>query len=286
MGTLQRHTLAALVLGAGCAPPPPGPRDLTESMRFFWRTTLDTPDEDLVRLLRAVVGQVDGEALVDDIQVGTQLPFQKADLEVVDFFTPDGRPTKAPDASKALPAYILSRFSCTIDGFLDVLVTDDQNAAFGSVRNGDQPYEAYSRTYYTSKKDFRSGKVPSMSWEGSLTTYIPIAGTYVYNFRSDARRVPIPADVVEELGLADDEFLLTRTWLPYPATWEGSSFDQDYQLEVVIPWTATEVVKIYPVWRDWQMAFGSFAEPIVVNTTLDQMRRWDESTEQLCLGGG
>ncbi|MCB9663690.1 MAG: hypothetical protein H6732_06240 [Alphaproteobacteria bacterium] len=287
MGKLQRQGTLLALTAAGCAPPPPGPRDLTETMRAFWRTMTTAEDEELLRYLTAAVEQVDAEELEGGPVAGTQLAFRAPDLEVVDFHEPDGSPRGRPDPDKALPAYLLGRLDCTVEQFLDVIVTDDQNAAYGSVRNGDTPYEAYSRKYHTSKRDFRSGASRTMSWEGSLTTYVPLAGTYVYDFRSDARRVAIPDDLVEELGLGHDEFVMTRTWLPYPAAWEGSStFDQDYQLEVVIPWTATEVVKIYPVWREWSTPLGDFGNGTVIEITLGQMRAWDESTQKLCQGEG
>ena len=74
--------------------------------------------------------------------------------------------------------------------------------------------------------------------------------------------------------------------MPHPAAWEGdSSFDQDYQLEVFLQVSATEVLHIYPIWRVMNTPLGDMENDGVASITLDQMVGWGNTTAQLCREG-
>jgi hypothetical protein len=84
-------------------------------------------------------------------------------------------------------------------------------------------------------------------------------------------------------------FLITRTWLPAPATFSAtstSSFKQDYQLEIFWEQAPGTIFHAYAMWRE--IRDGGFNLTLedngFLNLVLDNLVSWDDKTAVLCKG--
>ncbi len=239
-----------------------------------WRAFDDEGDESLQEVVRDAFQVLDVEALgrVD----GSQDPMTEEDLEGLYFETLGGDALPAPDPTLTRPLYLADRLRCSLEAYERVLLYHDQNELYGK-------YEGYSRSFDGDPKTFANGTVDRFSWSGQLITFVPLSGTYVYDFETEARRFTLPDDA----DVVGTEGFIVRTWLPRPAVWdnEGLTFNQDYQLELYIPIAADELLHIYPVWREFVTASGDMSNDLVASLTLWQMGLWDDRTSELCEQG-
>ena len=270
-----RSAIAAAVLAlatTGCVleeAPPSLERVFDDTWNLFEQGT----DEELGALLRDILVVVDGDALKDGRQRGTQNRLTQAHLDLMQF--DPGGPKLDPRGAR--PIYLLERYACTIPQLDNILIYHDQNELYGK-------YEDYGRTFVEAERSaYRKGTVNTLGWTGFLRTYI-VFGEYIYRFRTEIRRVPIPDDV----DLPADHFILVRSWLTQPAEWTfgDHDFPQDYQFEIFVPWTANEVVHLYPVWREMRVTgAGDMESDSFASFNLDQMAGWGDRTAQLCAEG-
>lgn len=271
-----RRTTLLLGLGTGGCKLDEAPPTLDAVFKGFWLGFDDAPDDDLGDLLAGTLEILDVDALSTNVERGSQARLQRNEIQHLTFLDDADAPTVAPDPTTARPVYLIERYDCTLAQYLPIMVHDDQNELYGT-------YEAYSRHFFDDPDAFVSGDSDTVSWEGDLTTSLSIFGEYQYHFFSDARRVPVPDD----LDLPDDHFYLTRSWIPRPAefTRGNGAFPQDYQFEVFLPISDTEVVHLYPVWRQLEVSIGDMESDAVADFNVDQMVKWGRRTEELCQQG-
>jgi len=265
-----RGTLPLLAPLAACQVHP-APEDLDSLMRTLWSDVTERRDDLLRRDLATIDEILDLDAIADRSIEGTQTSLLPEDVADITFLTAKGAPAQPPDISEAIGLHIIDRIPCTEAALLDVMLHKDQMEIYGS-------YDAYERTYDDDPEAFRNGEVDQLTWTGSIDATIPLAGTYTYDFRAEARRV----------SLDEGTGFLTRTWMPTPATWtkEKPIFDQDYQLEVWRPTADGEaMIHIYPVWRVMEALGFTMSDTPMQTTTLSQMAKWDRRTGELCTEG-
>lgn len=278
--TLRRRLPHLLLLGfalSACKPVEEAPEDVDEMIRAWWLGWVEADDDEITALADQSIPIIDPVALAEASADGTQSRLTEADLRVVEHFAPpdDDGSWQPPDPALARPYYLLNRYRCSIDQLERILSWQNQGEIFD--------YDAYERTFTSSAADFHSGEASTLTWT------VDLEGSYV-GFRftehllGGIRRVPL-TDTEQPFGA--DRMLITRTWIPYPARFrsDGPRFDQDYQIEVFIPWGDDEILHIYGVWRELQVAGFSAESDGLARIMINALKQWDEETEKLCEEG-
>jgi hypothetical protein len=281
-------SLVIWTLLAGCKPVREAPEDLDGVLRDTWSLYVDGDDDDLgvVALALAELLADQAEALQEQATDGTQSRLTDEDLRHVALFAPpdDDGTWSLPDPALARPIYLATVFNCTREQLEPVLYALDQNAQY-------EAYDAYERTHTSSLADFRSGSSPTITWEAEATASNAATGAYTELLLGGLRRVPMPpleADHPLADVLTDPSFVLARTWIPFPASTERDnvSFDQDYQIEIYLPWGEDRMMHLYGIWRQLSLgALGDMESDGVARITLNNLADWDETTERLCAEG-
>ncbi|MCB9681006.1 MAG: hypothetical protein H6733_05995 [Alphaproteobacteria bacterium] len=257
------------------------PDSVSDVLALFWNRAFDADRPDLDVAVQAMLDQLDEDALADDHAEGGQRRLTADDLGAVDLFAPedDDGTWAMPDPDLARPVFIATRYTCDLDTLQGLLIARDQLALY------DEAYETYARTYTTSDADFVAGTADALSWSVTLTSSYPGAGSFTEDLLGGIRRAPLPA--LEGVDPAADSYLVTRTWLPFPAARDNDAiaFDQDYQLEIYVPWGDGEIVHLYGIWRQLDTPFGDFEGDLVSRLTVNNLVRWDDQTETLCAEG-
>jgi hypothetical protein len=269
---------------SGCKAVQEAPQDIDAVLHDAWGLYVEGSDDDLavVALGLATLDELDIEALSQNAMDGTQRRLTPEQLSVVQLFAPedDDGTWSTPDPATARPLYLLNVFDCTRPRLERVLSALDQNAQYDA-------YDAYERAYTSSIEDFEAG-ASTITWEAEATASNLATGSYNELLLGGLRRVPMPeldgehplADV-----LTDPSFLLARTWIPFPADTErdGVSFEQDYQLELYLPWGDTKMLHLYGMWRELAISgIGDMEGDGLARITLNNLASWDDTTEQLC----
>lgn len=259
------------------------PDSVSDLLDATW-LDFDSPDPArMAALAGAVPTVVDVEALKDPGQWpdGEQRRFTEAHLDKVQLYPPPP-PHDAgwsrPDPALARPVFIASRYACSLDQLARILVERDQDSLY------DAAYETYVRTWAGDGDAFLRGEVDGLSWTFDMTTSYPGAGQFDEFAHGEIRRVPLPEGMP---GVAGGTYLLTRVWLPYPAALDndGLGFDQDYQLELYLPYADGTIVHVYGVWRQLTTPFGDFEGDLVSRLTVNNLKDWDKQTAALCAEG-
>ena len=271
--------LAASVAAAACQAPDPAPRDLDALVHRFWLGFEEDEDADMQEALRAFEEITDEAALLESHQEAEPTRLTEAETALSRITT-----EPRPDPAAARGLIVTTRYACARPKLEEILVFPDQNALY-------EVYDAYERRFDTDRAPFLNEDVARIGWDGTITTSIPLSGTYTYDFRTELRRVPMPADFGEAgdaVAPAGESAILARTYMTEAAVWsrEGPSFPQDYQIEVYIPLVGedgVDIVHLASVWRELNTdALGDMEDDIVVRTTVGQMKLWDTKTEKWC----
>lgn len=254
------------------------PDSVSDVLAAFW---LDWEAEDVTRLgalAVAMTEQLDAEALAEAHITGGQRPLTREQQQVVDLYAPpdDDGSWSLPNPADATPVFLANRYTCGLDALERILIHLDQDALYDS-------YDAYDRRYTSDAAAYRAGEVNTISWEVDLTASGFGLGSYEEKLLGGVRRLPIPDDVEGDFPVR--EFLLARTWIPYPAKGEAIDFRQDYQLEIYVPWGTGDILHLYGIWRELETGFGKFSEPLVQSVTLNNLKGWDDTTERHCAEG-
>lgn len=250
--------------------------DLLEAWWLDWAT--DTPER-LGELAAIAAELVDEEALLDGEIRGEQRRFTQEHLDVVDLYAPedDDGSWAPPDPALARPVYLINRFTCGIDALERVLYHLDQNALY-------EQYDTYERTYTSDFDAYTARTTDRIDWTATLTAGNIATGAYEETLLGGMRRIAVPERA--EGDWADTDYLITRTWLPYPAKGnEGLEFNQDYQLEIYLPWGDDEIVHLYGIWRELRSGLLTFEDFTVMSITMTNLLAWDDTTERLCAEG-
>jgi hypothetical protein len=283
----MRAALTLCAALAACKPVLEAPEDIDGVLHNAWDLYPEGSDVDLgiVATALAELALPDIEALADKATDGTQSRLTVDQLAVVDLFAPpdDDGTWAPPDPALARPIYLLNVFDCTREQLEPVLYALDQDAQYDS-------YDAYERTHTSSLDDFRAGD-PFITWEATASASNMATGSYTELLLGGMRRVPMP-EIDPEHALADvlidGSFLLARTWIPFPADTErdGVSFDQDYQIELYLPWGDDRMLHLYGIWRQLAIAgIGDMESDGLARITLNNLADWDDTTERLCAEG-
>lgn len=277
---MAAHTACTLTEDIGEAP-----EDLQGLYASYWADFGDEAKmQQLAEVSYDVVARSEG---VDDVgqlpdldlgyAFGTQGPFTPALRDATDYYGPDGEPLEPPPAERLAPLYIAEVLDCTIAQYLPVLIFPDQDAIYES-------YTTYDRRFRTDKDAFLRGETDYAAWDGDIEGSILSLPSYRYQFFSESQVYELP----DAVPGAERRFIVARTWMPYPSAWEdGYSFDQDHQLEVFLPYGDSQILHLYPVWRDMVVqGFGPLVEnDFMQTTTLAQMHAWGKKTERACAEG-
>jgi hypothetical protein len=180
------------------------------------------------------------------------------------------------DPASARGLLFVNRFPCDRATMETLLTHNNQNAIY-------EAYEDYERTFRGDREAWRAGGIDVLDWTGTIEAKIPLVGTYVYDFITEVRRLPIP----DTHPSAGEVALLIRSYMVAPAVWdrEGPAMDQDYQVEVFLPFEG-DIIHIYGFWRDMDLGtLGTMDSEGVARITFDQLIKWDRTTAQTCLDG-
>lgn len=253
----------------GCGPPPVvAPEDFDGNLRWFWASSKDASDAEVVEaaLKLQTAGKADTLS-ADKPGRGFISRLAPEDLTVV------GK--AASDPSKARGLFITNVFPCTLDKLETIVSAIDQKAQYP------EAYDAYQRTYTSDADAYRGRSAPTLSWDVTLSAKL-VTAPYTSNLKGGLRRVT-PAAGKTSFG----PVLIARTWLAEPASFRNpdpsTAFDQDYQIEIFWERTPGELFHAYGMWRELRLGLGFSTEGNdVANTILGGLLDWDRKTAELC----
>ncbi len=284
MSRLPAAPILALLVGTACKPVVPEddtdinlevPDSVSDVLEAFWLDWAEGSPERLGDLAAIAMELVDEDALSDDAVFGNQRRLSTRHMSVVDRYAPPGDDGSwaPPNPKNAAAVYLLNRFACSESQLERVLYHLDQNDLY-------EAYVSYERSYTTPFADYTGREADRLDWTATLTASNVIYGEYEETLLGGMRRLPIPADAPGDW--ASDHFLVARTWLPYPAISDSLEFEQDYQLEIYLPWGDQEIVHLYGVWRELRSGLVDFENEGIQSIMLSNLAGWDDTTERLC----
>lgn len=280
----RRFTAAAGIVTLGaCGPIEDAPPEVSTFAEEAWMAFHEGSDEALGGLAADIPVLWDPDLLLEGHVEGSQAPMTAAMNALVD----------APDAAgrtpfaDARPLLIVNRYACDLDVLERILYHLPQDELYDD-------YDTYERTYRGDIDAYKARTTATIGWDAEATaSYFPV-GSYRQTLLGDLRRVPVPAG--DDPGWTGEEMLVTRTYLPEPAEFDNDKrrFDQDYQLELFLPWDDGEIVHVYFVWRYFALTFDpdtdpqdqGIYDPIIANLFLGGFVDWDVRTEEICAEGG
>lgn len=256
------------------------PDSLSDVLDLAWLRWADDADA-LAPAVRAMVALLDEDALATEHAEGEQRRFTEADLDVVDLHAPpdDDGSWSRPDPALARPVFLATRFACALDQLESVLIDLHQDELYADA------YLAYERTYLTSDAAYLARTTDRLDWSVQTRSSYPTAGEFTEDILGGIRRLPLPD--VDDADVGGDAWLLARTWIPFPAARDNDkiAFDQDYQLELYVPWGDGDIVHLYGLWRQLDTPFGDFEGDLVPRLTVTNLVKWDDQTAELCAAG-
>lgn len=262
--------LAMLVLLSGCGPATvAAPDDLDGNLRWFWASSKDAKDADVVEAALKLQGAGKADTLTADKPGRGFITRLSADeLAVVGL-------KDVVDPSKARGFFITNVFPCTLDKLEGIVAALDQKSQYP------EAYDAYERTYSSDFDAYSRRAASTVTWDVTLTAKL-VTAPYTSNLKGGLRRVTPPAGKTSFGPL-----LIARTWLPAPATFKNpdpsTSFEQDYQIEIFWERAPGEIFHAYGMWRDLRLGLGFTTEDNgIANTIMNGLIDWDKKTVELC----
>lgn len=162
-----------------------------------------------------------------------------------------------PNSSNASGFFMARKFECDFAQLEKISYWIDQKSLYGSA------YEKYTRQHTSDLDSYLNRNVDTLTWNSEYTTQIG-AATFTAQNRNTMRYVEGPSD----LG----PILLRRSWLPITAeASSGSSFRQDYQLEIYYRRADGKIVHAYAVWRDMNVGGITDEQDFFASIMIDQM---------------
>lgn len=239
----------------GCRGVEPAPEDLDGLAHYFWQNPEDDAAlAEATEQLHEVVG-----AALEETTDGVLSRLTAEEAALVD--------SVDDDPAQAAGIFMVNLMSgCGIDDLERVLTALDQDEA----RDG--TYEAYERTYTSDDAAYFAREVPQISWDIELEATI-VFSTYESALSGTLRRVETDVGTL----------LFQRTWFKEPAVFSGSNrWEQDYQMEVYYERAPGEIVHLYAMWRELEVAGFSSEGEGIQRTVLNGMADWDDDTLELC----
>ena len=250
--------LLATLAVAGCPGPQKAPEDLDGLARFlfdrFDPTDVDatTSDSELADAFTKLDVTVHGDAVTDP-QKGVLANITQAELDTVGV-------TADPDVPQGI--FIIDVVHCSVKRLKEIILEPDQLSLYTDA------YAAYARTFDPD----RPATLPTWSATYTSAENALFTNQFTTTVKSGMRVLP-------------DDRLVTRVFMPAPATWEseGAQFTQDYQTEAFYPRKPGELVHFYAMWR--YMSFGAVGDSrsgLFIDQTTSALVDWDTKTDALC----
>jgi hypothetical protein len=245
---------------------------VSSGQTWFWDNYENGSDADIVQ----AVNMLDALPTVHGVNANTQFMgtisvlLQPSDLATVML-------QGVNDPSQAPGLLAVTEMNCTLDQVEPLLYATQQ----AKIHSGD--YDSYDRTYTSSLTDYQARKTEFLTWQSTMSV-TDVGAKYTDTVFGGLRR--IPAQSASTFG----PIILSRTWLPKPATSlnEGSSFTQDYQIEVYYERSPGKVIHSFGDWRDIHLAtsLGQFtvSDPTDQMIILNNDVSWDQNTATQCSG--
>ncbi len=256
-----------VLLGACGSHAPHAPDNIADLMPYFfqnWETgQTETIAEAAVNLANAATVVTIGHPM-------------KAELDALPAAAIASLGLKDHDPSSTAGLIIVNIFKCNLPQLEKILIDTDQSGIYPG------NYDAYSRTYTSSRDDYLARKVPNLTWSAGLTStnLVTMSETLI----GGMRYVPDQGGGKSPWGPA----LVQRTYLPSQAVFDGTDnyWRQDYQIEVYMEIEPNRILHAYATWRelhvtDMFVSGGAF----YTSKSLDNMVSWDQSTEDACAAG-
>lgn len=261
----MRAALLLPLLLVGCKKPVEAPEDLDSLFHFFWSTYAEGTDEEL----RAAAANL--APLLQEPLSGVVTHLSDAEQATVEL-------DPARDVALATGVFVAGPVDCAM-GPLERIYYDLEQERIYEEATGKEAYDAYERHYTNDFDAYVARTAPYLTWQTTYTV-TPVLATYTAVISGGMRFVP-EADGVGPI-------VIQRSWLPSPAVFENDDgpdyFDQDYQLDVVLPDGDTSV-HAYATWRDLQSAGLQDESAGVQNLLIDGLEDYDRDTEVVCATG-
>lgn len=265
-GLLLAPTLA-LVL-PGCRKLEPAPKELDRLFPWFFSEIDQAEPEQLAEGFRNLHAAADGDTL-EDTQDGTLSRLDEDALGTAE--------VEDPELGRAAGVYMLRPLKCSMAQLEKVLYHDDQKELYPDA------YETYGRSFVTDKPAYVRGDEDLLRWEVDYTATI-LGKSYSSEVHGTLRRVPVIDGDQSPFG----QNLVARAYIPAPAVFEkdGTSLDQDYQIEMYHKIGDGLVLHAYAIWRQADFGAGIDSESEgAQRLLLNNLAKWDEETEALCAEG-
>jgi hypothetical protein len=255
-----RMMLAVLT---ACATPEKASEEIDGSLHWFF-ANFETATDDEMR-----------DAVLD-LDLGVAATGTVGDL------TADEQATVELDSPRDIAdvtgLFITGPVACTFEDNEIVHLLLDQNGVYEEA-TGKPPYDEYERVYTSDDAAYLARETSFLWWETTYTV-TPVFQQYTAFIVAGVRYVP------EKDGVGP--ILIERDHLPSPATMTGQTedfFDQDYQIDIVVPDGEDSTLHAYAMWRDLQSAGLQDEDKGVQNLLLDGLDDFDRDTEKVCALG-
>jgi hypothetical protein len=272
-----RFAISVIGLSAGCAVNK-APADLNNIQTWFWDNYVvgtDAAMANAVNVLDALSTIHTVTPQNPDWNGALSVRLQPGDLGVVGL--------RGVNDASAIPGLLsVTELNCTLDQVEALLYRPDQNNVHPNI------YTSYDRTFTSSLDAYKARTAETVTW---TATFSQIDGEahYTTTVQSGLRRIPDLGRSVTPFG----PILLSRTWMPKPATdaSAGTSYPQDYQVEIYYERHPGQVIHN---WADWKDITVTLSPGIVVSDTssvyqsfiLANDQTWDQTLARQCPTSG
>lgn len=245
---------------------------VSANQTWFWDNYIGGTDEQIAQ----AVNLLDAMPTVHGVNANTQFTgtisvlLQPSDLVTVNLMGIN-------DPSKAPGLLAVTEMNCTLEQLEPLLYATSQ----AKIHSGS--YVSYDRTYTSSLSDYQARTTETLTWQSTMTVS-EVGAMYTDTVFGGLRRIPNISSTATPFG----PIILSRTWLPKPAIDlnSGSSFTQDYQIEVYYERTPGHVIHNFGDWRDINLAtdLGAFtvSNPTDQSIILSNDVSWDQNTATEC----
>jgi len=262
---MRSALLLPLVL-VGCKKPVEAPEDLDSLLHFLWATYETGSDEELLAAA-ANLGP-----LVQEASSGLVSHLTDAEQATVDLDPPR-------DIALATGVFVAGPMACPMAPLERILYALEQEQIYEEA-TGKESYDAYERHYTSDFAAYEARTEPYLTWQTTYTV-TPVFSTYTAVISGGMRFVP----EVDGVG----PMVIQRSWLPSPAVFENDDgpdyFDQDYQLDVLLPDGDDASVHAYATWRDLRSAGLQDESAGVQGLLIGGLEDYDRDTEVVCATG-
>lgn len=261
------RTLLAVTCLTLCAcnatPVMPAPDDTNGIYRWTFVNLEAASDKDLQQAAAKLFTASDGGATV---KAGLR-DLTRAELAVI------GMADGGIDPETGAGVYIFNTFDCTADKTEQILADVDQQGRYPNT------YWSYARTHTADTSKYFSRMLKVLTWDSTVGSDV-LGARYTAQLKGSMRRVPGPD------GTGD--FLVTRSWMLAPATFERMDGDVTFQLDFHsgIYWEHSpgKLFHAYAVWRQTQIVGLGLQtdQPEMKNLILDRLIEHDRKTATAC----